>query len=173
MSSTNETRRRVREHVHSQPGVHFNGLVRDSEFAPGQIQYHIRRLLQAEEVTEERLYGRTHYYPPEHDVWERRTLALARRETAREVLTYLLEHEGAKPATVAAELEVARSTLEWHLGRLAEQGVVEKAYDEHGRVTLFVAHPDRTTRLLAETTDSLPDRFADRFMRLVDDLFEE
>ncbi|ADJ16130.1 winged helix-turn-helix transcriptional regulator [Halalkalicoccus jeotgali] len=173
MSPTNETRRRVREHVHTQPGIHFNALVRDSEFAPGQIQYHIRRLLQAEEVTAERLYGRTHYYPPIHDVWERRTLALARRETAREVLAHLLECEGAKPATVADSLGIARSTLEWHLDRLCEQGIVEKKRDERNRVTLLISHPDRTARLLAETTDSLPDRFADRFMRLVDELFEE
>ncbi|MDL5361852.1 winged helix-turn-helix transcriptional regulator [Halalkalicoccus sp. NIPERK01] len=173
MSSTNETRRRVREHVHSQPGIHFNALVRDSAFAPDQIQYHLRRLLRAGEVAEERLYGRTHYFPPEHDAWERRTLALVRRETAREVLTHLLEHEGAKPAAVADSLGIARSTLEWHLGRLEEQGIVGKDRDERNRVTLFVSHPDRTARLLAETTDSLPDRFADRFMRLVDDLFEE
>ncbi|MEM4780260.1 MAG: winged helix-turn-helix transcriptional regulator [Halalkalicoccus sp.] len=170
---TADTRERIREHVRATPGVHFNALVRDSEFAPGQVQYHMRRLLRSGAVTEERLYGRTHYFPPEHDPWERRTLALARRETAREVLAHLLEHEGAKPADVAAAVGVARSTLEWHLDRLCEQGIVEKRYDARGRVTLSISRPDRTARLLAGTTDSLPDRFADRFMRLVDDLFEE
>lgn len=170
---SNDTRQRIRDHVRASPGIHFNALVRGSEFAPGQVQYHMRRLLKAEELTEEQLYGRTHYYPPEHDAWERRTLALARRETAREVLTYLLEHEGAKPAAVTAALDIARSTLEWHLDRLVEQGIVRKERDERNRVTLYVSHPDRTARLLAETTDSLPDRFADRFMRLVDDLLEE
>lgn len=168
-----DTRERIREHVRASPGVHFNALVRNSEFAPGQIQYHMRRLLRAGKVTEESLYGRTHYYPPEHDAWERRTLALARRETAREVLTYLLEHKGAKPADVATALDIARSTLEWHLDRLEEQGIVRKKHDARNRVTLHTSHPNRTARLLAETTDSLPDRFADRFMRLVDDLFEE
>lgn len=170
---SNDTRQRIRDHVRASPGIHFNALVRDSEFAPGQVQYHVRRLLKAGTVTEERLYGRTHYYPPDHDPWERRTLALARRETARELLVHLLEREEAKPADVADALGIARSTLEWHLNRLVEQGIVRKERDGRERVTLRVSHPDRTARLLAETTDSLPDRFADRFMRLVDDLFEE
>jgi predicted transcriptional regulator len=171
--TNNDTRERIREHVRASPGIHFNALVRDSEFAPGQIQYHVRRLTRSDEVVEERLYGRTHYYPPDHDVWERRTLALARRETAREVLVHLLEHDGARPTDVADSLDIARSTLEWHLGRLEEQGIVRKERDDHDRVRLHVPRPDRTARLLAGTTDSLPDRFADRFMRLVDDLFEE
>lgn len=172
---TNDTRERIHEHVRASPGIHFNALVRDSEFAPGQIQYHIRRLLRRDEVIEERLYGRTHYYPPDHDGWERRTLALARRETAREVLVYLLEHSGndVRPDAVAADLGIARSTLEWHLGHLSEQEIVKKSRNENNRVTLSLSHPGRTARLLAETTGSLPDRFADRFMRLVDDLFEE
>lgn len=170
---TTDTRDLIREFVHTNPGIHFNAVVRDTGFAPGQVQYHLRRLLRTKQVTNERLYGRTHYYPPEHDPWECRTLALVRRETARGVLVHLLEHEGAKPTEVAERLEVARSTLEWHLGRLEEQGIVRKEKDGRNRVTLFVSHPDRTTRLLVETTDSLPDRFADRFMRLVDDLFEE
>lgn len=170
---TTDTRDRIRTHVYTNPGIHFNALVRDSAFAPGQVQYHLHRLLRTEELTDERLYGRTHYYPPTHDPWERRTLALVRRETARELLTALLENEGAKPGALADELGIARSTLEWHTNRLIEQGIVRKERDARNRVRLSVARPDRTTRLLADTTDSLPDRFADRFMRLVDDLLDE
>jgi predicted transcriptional regulator len=168
-----DTRERIRKHVRASPGIHFNALVRNSEFAPGQIQYHLRRLLKAGELTDERLYGRTHYYPPEHDPWERRTLALVRRETAREVLAYLLANKGAKPASVAGKMDIARSTLEWQLDRLEEQGIVRKEKDDRNRVRLYVSQPDRLATLLAETTHSLPDRFTDRFMRLVDDLFEE
>jgi predicted transcriptional regulator len=170
---TTDTRTRIAEHVRASPGIHFNALVRNSEFAPGQLQYHLRRLRRSEDVIEERLYGRTHYYPPTHDPWERRTLALARRETARMLLTRLLENEGTTPATVADELDIARSTLEWQLDRLCEQGIVRKERDEQNRVWLYVSHPDRTARLLVETTESLPERFADRFMRLVDDLLDE
>ncbi len=167
------TRERIRTHVGETPGIHFNALVRETEFAPGQLQYHLRRLLGEGEVTVERLYGRSHYYPPGYDAWERSALALLRRETARETMFYLLEHDPARPERVASALGVARSTLEWHLSHLAEQELVEKRKDERGRVLLSLTHPERTARLLRRTSPSFPDRMVDRFMRLVDGLLDE
>ncbi len=168
-----ETRNRIEEHVQTNPGVHFNEIVRRLDLAPGQVQYHVRQLLGAESLTEEKLYGRTHYYPPEFDPWERSLLALVRRETTRDVLGYLLANDDAAPGTVADAVGVARSTLEWHLDHLVEQNVVEKSYDQGGRVTLSLSHPRKTARLLEQVSPSLPERFVDRFMRLVDDLLSE
>lgn len=164
------TRDSIAGHVREHPGVHFNELVRGTEFAPGQVQYHLRRLIGTETVRSEELYGRTHYYPPTFSEWERGALALVRRETARDVIGYLLEHGPTDPATVADDIGVARSTLEWHLDHLVEQSVVTKERDSRNRVTLVLARPDETTALLAAVSPSLPDRFLDRFTRLVDDL---
>ncbi|ADD04528.2 ArsR family transcription regulator [Natrialba magadii ATCC 43099] len=167
------TRRQIRTHVQDNAGIHFNELVRESEFAPGQVQYHIRRLLAADELVRSEFYGRTHYYPPEYDEWERATLALFRRETARDIVVHLIEHEPATPAAVADTLGIARSTLEYHLDRLVEQGVVEKTYDERNRVTLRLANAEGTGRLLSTVEPTVPDRLVDRFTRLVDGLLDE
>jgi predicted transcriptional regulator len=168
-----ETRQRIASHVQSHPGIHFNEIVRRLDLAPGQVQYHIRQLLGSETLTEEKLYGRTHYYPPEFEPWERRLLALVRRETTRDVLGHLLTAEETTPAAVAESVGIARSTLEWHLDHLIEQDVVEKSYDSSGRVTLSLARPRETAELLEAVSPSLPERFVDRFMRLVDDLLAE
>lgn len=171
---TNSTRRQIRDHICDQPGIHFNALVRTSGFAPGQVQYHTRQLVGNEDVINEHLYGRTHYYPPTHNAWERRTLALVRRETARKILFYLLETQVSHPDEVADALDIARSTLEWHCDRLVKAGIIEKRMDNiRGHIVLEVAHPERTARLLAETTTTVPDRLVDRFMRLIDDLFDD
>ncbi|MFC6835732.1 winged helix-turn-helix transcriptional regulator [Halomarina ordinaria] len=167
------TRTRIELQIRRQPGVHFNELVRSLEFAPGQIQYHVRQLVGGGEVVEEHLYGQTHYYPPVFEPWERGVLALFRRETSRDVLGYLLENGGCRPQTVADDVGIARSTLEWHLERLVERDVVTKERDERNRVTLVVTHPDRTRELLRAISPSIPDRFVDRFTRLVDSLLVE
>ncbi|WP_433627922.1 winged helix-turn-helix transcriptional regulator [Halomicrococcus sp. NG-SE-24] len=164
---------RIRRRVDSKPGVHFNALVRGLDLAPGQVQYHLRGLLADDRVVREQLYGKTHYYPPEYDDWERAALALLRRETVRDLLLTLLERERARPADLAEELDVARSTVEWHVGHLQEQDLVEKRRDDRNRVTLVPTHPQRTTRLLAAIEPSLPERMVDRFTRLVDDLLAE
>jgi predicted transcriptional regulator len=168
----NQTRIAVRDHIAAQPGVHFNELVRALDLAPGQVQYHVRRLRRRDDVVAESLYGRTHYYPPTFDEWERSALALFRRETARDVLGYLLDNGDSRPSEVTDALGVARSTLEWHLDHLTEQDVVRKRR-EGNRVVLELERPDATRELLADVSPTMPERFLDRFTRLIDNLLEE
>ena len=168
-----DVRHDIRNRVSTDPGIHFNALVRELDLASGQTQYHVRRLLRSGEIVSEELYGRTHYYPTDYDDWDRRALALLRRETCRDVLVYLIEHGPARPDEVADALGIARSTLEWHLDHLLECDLVEKRYGERNRVTLHLASPERTGKLLARVTPSVADRLVDRFTRLVDSLLED
>ena len=168
-----DTRRRIAEQVRATPGIHFNELARALDLAPGQVQHHVRRLRSADAVAEQRLYGRTHYFPPSYDEWERRALALLSRETAADVVAVLLAEGSARPSAVAERVGIARGTLEWHLDRLVEQDLVRKERDERNRVTLELARPEATARLLRRATPSLPGRLVDRFTRLVDRLLEE
>ena len=160
-----ETRRSIAEHVRENPGVHFSAVVRGLDLAPGQVQYHLRRL--DDEVVAEELRGRTHYYPPGYDDWERAALATFRRETARDVLAHLLAVGETTPSELTDELGVARSTVEWHLDDLVAHDIVDKRR-EANRVYLELARPEATADLLGEITPSLPERMVDRFTRLVD-----
>lgn len=166
-----DTRDRIRRRVASDPGIHFSELTRALDLAPGQVQYHLRELRGEDVVVDER-YGRSHCFPPEYDPWERGALALLRRETSADVVAYLLDAGEASPAEVTDALGIARSTLEYHLDRLCEQGLVEKRR-ERGRVTLVPAAPERTADLLRKAEPSLPERLTDRFTRLVDSLLSE
>ncbi|MHC3439688.1 winged helix-turn-helix transcriptional regulator [Natrialbaceae archaeon A-gly3] len=168
-----DVRQNIRRQVSTDPGIHFNELVRELDLAAGQTQYHVRRLLRTEEIVSEELYGRTHYYPDGYDDWDRRALALFRRETCRDVLLYLIEYDSVRPDAVADSLDIARSTLEYHLSHLTEEGLVEKRYDDRNRVTLHLANPERTGELLSRVTPSVGDRLIDRFTRLVDTLLED
>ena len=168
----NETRRSIADHVRKRPGVHFNAVVRALDLAPGQVQYHLKRLRADGAVVADEIRGKTHLYPPEYDSWERAALAMLRRETARDALANLLDSGETTPADLANELGVARSTVEWHLDALTDRNLVEKRR-KGNRVTLELARPDATARLLAEVTPSLPERMVDRFTKLVDGLVEE
>jgi len=170
---TEDTRTRIRACVERHPGLHFSAIVRRMDLAPGQVQYHLRRLLERGDEVREALYGRTHYYPPDVDPWERGALALARRETARDVLIDLLEHGPSRPADVTDRLGIARSTLEWHLDHLVEREVVRKRRGSDGRVTLALERPGTTVALLAAADPSLPERMVDRFERLLDRLLSD
>ena len=167
-----EPRRQIRQQVQATPGIHFNDLVRTLGLAPGQLQHHLRRLVDDERLTRERHYGRTHYYPPSYDSWERGALALLDRETARGILVVLLEAGPTRPATLASELDVARSTIEHHLSNLEAEDVVEKRRDPGYRVIVVLSRPEETATLLRTIDPSLTARLSDRFERLVDDLLD-
>ena len=130
------------------PGIHFNDLVRTLDLAPGQVQYHLKHLLAAESVVDEQRYGRTHYFSPEVDDWERGALSLIRRETAGDVVAVLHDRGPMPPGELADALDIARSTLEWHLGHLEEEEVVRKERDERNHVTLVLVRPEETAALL-------------------------
>jgi predicted transcriptional regulator len=162
------TRRRIRAHIDREPGVHFRALTRGLELATGQVQYHLARL---DDVTEERVGGRTHYYPPGYDEWERTALAMLRRETARDILVTLCADGRSRPADLATELDIARSTVEHHVDGLVGHDIVRKRRDGR-RVTLELTRPDETVRLLSVVEPSRLERLTDRFERLVDGLLE-
>jgi predicted transcriptional regulator len=168
-----EVRERIRAHVAANPGEHFNALARALDLASGQTQYHLRRLERRDRVVSLALYGRTHYFTPAYDEWQRGAIAVLRRETARDVLLSLLDGGAAAPGDVADDVGIARSTLSWHVGHLVEQGLVEKRRDDRNRVTLVACEPAETVALLEELTPTLPERLADRFTRLVDDVLRE
>lgn len=163
-----ETRARIRRHIEREPGIHFRALTRGLELATGQVQYHLARL---DDITEERVNGRTHYYPPGYDDWERGALAMLRRETARDVVAVLYDAGEARPDAVAERVGIARSTLEHHLDGLVAGDIVRKQR-EANRVTLSLARPEETVALLGTVEPSLAERLTDRFERLVDGLLE-
>jgi predicted transcriptional regulator len=167
-----EQRERIIHYVSDHPGVYFSELVRQLDLARGQTQYHLRRLLRSGDLENLDLYGHTHYFASERDEWKRSAFALARRETPRDVLIYLVENGPSPPAEVASDLGIARGTLEWHLDRLEEQKIVEKHRDSRRRVTLTLTRPTTTVHVLSAVAPSVTGRMVDRFTRLVDGLLD-
>lgn len=168
-----ETRARIANHIRAHPGIHFNGLVRGLELAPGQIQYHLRVLLSTDDFVKEPVYGRTHYFATNYEPWERQALALIRRETARDIIAVLLDDGPVSPSHVTDRLDIARSTLEWHLDRLQTQGIVTKKRNHSHQITLTLDRPDELSALLRNADPTLLARMIDRYTRLVDRLLTE
>lgn len=167
------TRSRIYECVRDNPGIHFNEIGRRLSIATGQTQHHLRVLQKERRLHREEVSGRTHYYSPAYSSRERRVIALLRRETTREVIVHLLKHERARPGEIADHLNVARSTVEWHLATLLEYDVATKdVVGDRGVERAVVSLVDRpeTYRLLREVEPRRTDRLVDRFIRLADEL---
>lgn len=165
------TRSRIRDCIYDEPGIHFNDISRELDIATGQTQYHLRKLLRSDELERESVAGRTHYYPPTYSAWEQRAIALLRRETTRELVLYLLRNDEVTPAELADRLDLARSTVEWHLSNLIDNEMARKEETPSGLVVTLTEESD-TYRLLREINPRLLDRVTDRFTRLADKFLE-
>lgn len=169
-----DTRTRIRDCVFRNPGIHFSEITRQLDTATGQTQYHLRKLDRGDRLQKESIAGRTHYYPPTYSEWERGAIALLRRETTREIVLYLLRNDEAAPAELADRLDLARSTVEWHLSRLIENEVASKDPAEDGPgLVVSLRHESEVYRLLREIEPRLLDRVVDRFSRLADELLDD
>jgi len=168
-----DTRSRIAETVEAKPGIHFNGIVRTCDLATGQVQYHLERLRTDDVLVKADLYGRSHYFPPEYDEWERNTLSLLRRETTLDVASVILESGPVRPNELVETLDLARSTLEWHVDHLVEQDVVVKRYTTADPVVLEVTRPEDLIALVRKADPTLLGQMVGRFTRLVDRLLAE
>jgi len=168
------TRSRIRNCVSREPGIHFNEILRRLDIATGQTQYHLRRLVRSGKLEKVSVAGRTHYYPPTFSPWERQAIALLRRETTREIVLFLLRTDVAAPGEMAEQLDLARSTVEWHLSRLIEHNIARKErVESSSRVVVTLPDDQSVYRLLREIEPRLLDRVVDRFSRLADELLDE
>lgn len=167
------TRNRIAETVEAKPGIHFNALVRTCDLATGQVQYHLDRLLSENEVVKANLYGRSHFFTTEYDEWEQSALSLMRRETTRDVTAVILDDGPARPNHLVEELDLARSTLEWHLNHLVEQDIVDKLYTTKDPVVLVASRPEDLIELVQEADPTLLGKLAGRFSGLADRMLPE
>ena len=167
-----EVRESIFEEIQRTPGTHFNELVRRLGLGPGQVQYHLRLLDSSDRILQESLWGRTHYFPIEVPLEDRRAIAVLRRETANAIISLLVEADNPRPIEVTERLGIARSTLEYHLDRLETVGLIEKHYDREGTMRLSISNPERARTLLRTTDPDMVDRLTDRFDRLVDSLLD-
>lgn len=167
------TRTRIAETVEAKPGIHFNALVRTCDLATGQVQYHLDRLLSEDAVVKADLYGRSHFFRPEYDEWERSALSLMRRETTRDVAAVILEVGPVRPNELVDELDLARSTLEWHVDHLVEQDIVEKRYTTSEPVVLVVSRPEDLIELVRNADPTILGKMVGRFTGLVDRMLAE
>lgn len=119
-----ENRRLVESLVEENPGISFTGLKEETGLANGVLQYHIR--------SSEHVMKKRGALLPEGACQGCRFSGICsdtcilrelRRPTRRRVLQGL--QEGKKQREVAAELELDRSTVSYHVSKLRELGLIE------------------------------------------------
>lgn len=161
-----DIKKRLVRLVEEYPGLHLRELAREADISEALAGYHLDRLEDQGHVRSEAEGGFRRFYAedvPAPNAAERELLNLLRRAVPLEVVVFLLEEGPSAHAEVTDQLDLAKSTVSYHLSNLVDAGIVERLDD--GRFDL--ADPRGIERLLIrwEPPDDLTDRFADLWQK--------
>lgn len=133
-------RARLLELVQEEPGVHLTELTRRLETNKTTALHHVRKLLHAGLLWENRDHGYTCYYAARSmDYNVMAAVPLLKSEAARRIVEHIMAHPGANLSQVAEHAGIKVSTANYHLERLKTCGIVEA--QRKGRAVSLRASP--------------------------------
>lgn len=159
-------RAEVYDAVRRYPGIHLRALERTLGVSAQLVNYHLRKLVEEGFVEVHEQGGYSRYYPTSKGKAAKVTakdqplVGLLREEVPLHIVLVLLDHGPQSHAQLLARIGGAKSTLSYHLAKLAQLDIVER---EPGTPRLRLAERDRVYRLLLTyaPTPDLRDAFAD------------
>lgn len=122
-----ETRADIYEAVNEDPGIYVAKLARVTDTPVSTVRYHTRVLVREGLVEQRTERGRSRLVPARQEA----DLVAVDDGTRRALLVALAERGPATGSDLASHLDLSKSTVSYHLGRLEADGLVER--DREGR----------------------------------------
>jgi DNA-binding transcriptional ArsR family regulator len=125
----NVVRQRIYEHVQKNPGKHYRAILDDLSLPMGVLTYHLNTLEKAGLIKsrQDGVYRR--FYPP----GMRADVTFFLSEIQQRIVAVIQENRGISQARIAAELEVSRPLVNYHVHILRDAGLVR--VEPRGRAT--------------------------------------
>ena len=96
---------------------------------------------------------------------ERRILEMVRQKSIRHILLYLLETNNCNHEHLVKILDIAPSTISWHLKKLIDASIVNK--EVGGRKSFYSLNdPELIKKVLIKYKESFLDILVDRFIEM-------
>lgn len=158
-------RRAILDYVEQYPGAHLRGIERMTSLPLGQVLYHLDRLERMGILASKRDAGFRRYYPTRTVGRDAKAyLAALRQPACRRVIIALLDEGPLPHKRIQERLDVAGSTLSFHLQRLLEAGVLQR--EAHGSQNLYSIVDAETAREeVIYWRASFADREVDAYVR--------
>jgi len=130
-----ETRRRIYNFILEYPGLHFRNLSKKLNIPRSTLEYHLRYLKSRRLLTTEPIDNYTYYYVNNNiGTDQKKMLHFHRREVPRNIIIFLLFHFCASQIELSKCLEKHPTTIEFHLKKLLDAGIIEQAPTKNGKV---------------------------------------
>lgn len=142
---TQPVRVEIYNYIQMHPGTPFSVIAEKNEINRGTLHYHLHILLREGRILEWREGGRTTYFENngKYSMNEKQILSRLRSGTAGEICMFLAMCHGATRSEIAQRMNIAPSSVSWHLSRLNSSGIVISEKD--GQKTTYCLTSEATT----------------------------
>ena len=156
------SRRKIYRIIRSKPGIHFRSLERETGFASGTLQYHLREMVKNEILTEKKDDHYTRYFIRDQPISIKDKLILShlRKELPRGIILFLLENPGSENRDFTRHFTVSSATISYHLKRLSKDEVIVSSGDTRMQ-RYSIKEPERVFELIIAFRSSFVDRVVD------------
>ena len=158
---------RVYDYIKKHPGAHLRKISKELDMTASDTQYWCNRLERTALVRSRRLELYKTYYPASI-LGERHEyiLAILQQKTPSMIVLYLLENSGASQKDLAQHTGFAAATINWHMSRLIEIGIVYSS--KEGKFVKYYIRGDIADLviLLKSYYPSIWDKLSDRLSEL-------
>jgi predicted transcriptional regulator len=126
----NENRNKIIELILENPGIHFNELLRKTELSPGNLVWHLDLLESYKIIGKRRFENYVIYYPYyKHNPISNIELTLQKSDLTLKVLEIIEKEPGIWNSLITKKLKINRKTIEYHIKKLVELGLISKEKD--------------------------------------------
>ena len=124
-STIQSNKERIYQYIANNPGCHLRRIIKELGLAMGDTQHHLKMLEKTDLIKSRRIGVFRRYYPV--SIFGERLqslLAILGQEVPRDIILYLIENPGANQWEIAHYKNFSAPTINWHMSRLIENGLV-------------------------------------------------
>jgi len=155
-------RKKIFNVIERSPGLHLREIDRNLDIPLGTIRYHLRVLEKRNLIVAKKEGKYKRYYAKgEVDKSDKNIMASLRKEIPRTIILFLMEFPGSTHTEINEALQVAPSTLSYHLKKLKKKSIVVNKDGQY-----FVNDEKKIADLLILYQQTFLDSLVDRFVRL-------
>ncbi len=124
----NENRKNIVNKIFQYPGIHHNELLRTTELQPGQLQWHLNKLMENEIIRKDKIEHFAVYFPMNMKVPANSDyFFLKKSKVTFTILKHIEENSGIYQSKIGHDLNLKRNTVKYHIDKLLQKNFISFA----------------------------------------------
>ncbi|MBY8982230.1 MAG: winged helix-turn-helix transcriptional regulator, partial [Candidatus Lokiarchaeota archaeon] len=121
----NDNRKKIIENILFSPGIHFKELLRECFLQRGQLQWHLKVLLEYGIIKSKKIGQYITYFPCYEDLDSRKyNIKLMKSETSMKILSLIAKFPGINPSTIAEKIGIKKNTVNYHINKMKKSELI-------------------------------------------------